>query len=174
MDQMTTTKIVGGLCGSFLIFLLLNWAGESIYRVGPAGHGGEAEHAEAAYAIEVPEAATGGEGTEAGPAYAEFAAAADAAAGEGLFAKCKGCHKIDGSNGTGPALNGVVGRDVGAAGGFAYSDAMLAKEGTWTPEELFAFLGAPKAYVKGTKMNFAGFKKPEDRANIIAYLGSLN
>jgi cytochrome c len=173
MDTMTTTKIVGGLCGALLIFLMLNWAGESLYRVGPAEHGGEAEEAEPAYPIEVAEASAKGEAAEAGPALADLMLAADAANGEKVFGKCKGCHKIDGGNGTGPALNGVVGRDVGSFAGYNYSPAMLEKAGSWTPEEIFAFLAGPKAYVPGTKMPLA-LKKPEDRADVIAYLQTLN
>ena len=100
-------------------------------------------------------------------------AAADPAKGEKVFGKCKACHKLDGADGTGPHLNGVVGRPVGSIGGFAYSDAMHAHAGEapdWTPEALQEFLADPKGVVKGTKMAFAGLKKIEDRANLIAYL----
>lgn len=173
MDQMNLTKIVGGLCGALLIFLLLNWAGESLYRVGPAEHGAEGEEIESAYAIE-PAAEEGTEApVEAGPALADLLPAATVANGEKIFGKCKGCHKIDGKNGTGPALNGIVDRDVGSFAGFAYSPAMSEKPGNWTAEELYAFLAGPKAYVEGTKMAFAGLKKPEDRADVIAYLQTL-
>lgn len=34
LDTMTLTKIVGAFCGSLLVFLLGNWAAESIYHVG--------------------------------------------------------------------------------------------------------------------------------------------
>ena len=66
--------------------------------------------------------------------------------------------------------HGVVGRPVGSVEGFGYSDPMAAHGGNWTPEELFAFLASPKKAVPGTKMSFAGLPKPEDRANLIAYL----
>lgn len=174
MDTMTTTKIVGGLCGALLIFLLLNWAGETLYRVGPAEHGAEGEEAAPAYAIEVAEAADAEGAVEAGPALADLMPAADVANGEKVFGKCKACHKLDGKNGTGPALNGVIDRDVGSVAGFAYSPAMTEKPGNWTPDEIYAFLAGPKAYVKDNKMTFAGLKKPEDRADVIAYLQSLN
>jgi cytochrome c len=178
MNTMTTTKIVGGLCGALLVFLLLNWAGESIYRVGPAEHGGEGEEVASAYEIIVAQAeTTGGEtaegGAEAGPTLADLLPAADVANGEKVFGKCKACHKLDGSNSTGPALDGIVDDDVAVADGFNFSAGMAAKEGNWTPDELFAFLAAPKAYVDGTKMGFAGLKKPQDRADVIAYLQSL-
>ena len=77
----------------------------------------------------------------------------------------------------GPHLNGVVGREVAAVAGFSYSPAMVehkAEAPQWTPEALQEFLTNPKAVVKGTKMAFAGLPKVEDRANLVAYLQTLN
>ncbi|MCW3783363.1 c-type cytochrome [Defluviimonas salinarum] len=171
-DTMTVTKAGGALCGAFLIFLLGKWAAESLYHTAPAAHGGE-EVAQA-YTIDTGAEAGGGEAAaEEGPDFATLLASADAAAGEKVFGKCKACHKLDGSNGTGPHLDGVVNRAVGAVAGFGYSDAMAGHGGTWDPETLSAFLEDPKGNVAGTKMSFAGLKKPEDRANLIAYLQSL-
>ena len=66
-------------------------------------------------------------------------------AGERVFGKCKACHKLDGTNGTGPHLNGVVGREIAAVDGFAYSDALAGMSGDqWTPENLNGFLENPK------------------------------
>ena len=53
-------------------------------------------------------------------------------------------------------------------------NALVEKGGAWTYGDLDAFLSAPKAYVPGTKMLFPGFKKPQDRANLILYLHSLS
>ena len=98
-------------------------------------------------------------------------ASADAAAGEKVFAKCKSCHHIDGTDATGPHLNGVVDRQKGSAAGYAYSEALAAMSAdAWTPENLNGFLTSPKAYAPGTKMAYAGVKKDDDLANIIAYL----
>lgn len=170
-DTMTVTKAGGALCGAFLIFLLGKWAAESLYNTEPVSHGGE-EVAQA-YSIDTG-AAEGGEATaEAGPDFATIFAAADAAAGEKVFGKCKACHKLDGTDGTGPHLNGVVGRAIATAGGFGYSDALKGLGGNWEPERLNEFLTSPKGYAPGTKMSFAGLPKPEDRANLIAYLQSL-
>ena len=109
----------------------------------------------------------------AGSALAE----GDAAAGEKVFKKCKACHQVgDGAkNRIGPVLNGIVGNEIASVEGFEkkYSKAFLAKkdEGlVWTEEELDAFLTKPKKYLKGTKMSFAGLKKEEQRADVIAYL----
>ncbi|HTH16096.1 MAG TPA: cytochrome c family protein [Magnetospirillum sp.] len=95
----------------------------------------------------------------------------DAAAGEKVFNQCKACHTVQaGQNRVGPSLHGVVGRKAGTAEGFSYSPAMKGANFTWTPENLDKYLADPKAVVAGNKMAFPGLKKPEDRANVIAYL----
>lgn len=110
------------------------------------------------------------EAPAAAPAMAIDQALADK--GEKVFKKCKACHKVgDGAkNGSGPQLNGIVGRDVASADGFKYSGAMTDHGGAWTPERLAAFLANPKAEIKGTKMSFAGLKKEDDVAAVIEYL----
>ena len=170
-DTMTVTKAGGALCGAFLIFLLGKWAAESLYNTEPASHGGE----EVAQAYSIDTGAEGGDApaAEEGPDFATVFAAADAAAGEKVFGKCKACHKVDGGDGTGPHLNGVVGRAVASVAGFGYSDGLKGLGGNWEPERMNEFLTSPKAYAPGTKMSFAGLPKPEDRANVIAYLQSL-
>ena len=170
LDTMTITKAVGSGCGALLVFLMGSWAAEAIYGT-PEAHG-EGEHAQA-YVIEVPEAAPAGEAVAEGPPFAEVYAMADAAAGEKVFGKCKTCHKINGEDGTGPHLNGVVDRQKAVVAGFGYSDALLAMAAdAWTPGNLNGFLQNPKGYMPGTKMNFAGLPKVEDRANLIAYLAT--
>lgn len=171
-DTMTVTKAGGALCGSLLIFLLGGWAAEALYHTGaPGGHGGE-EVAQA-YSIDTGASeAPAEDGAEAVP-FADLLAAADVGAGEKVFGKCKACHKVDGTNGTGPHLDGVINRAVGGVAGFAYSDAMAGHGGAWDPETMSLFLENPKGYVPGTKMSFAGLPKPEDRANVVAYLQSL-
>ncbi len=172
-DTMTMTKVVGAVCGSLLIFLFGSWAADAIYGT-PEVHG-EEEHAQA-YAIEVAAAEpAGGEVAEEGPPFAEVFAAADAGAGEKVFGKCKTCHKINGENGTGPHLNGVVDRPKASIAGFGYSAAILERASeAWSPENLNGFLTNPKGYMPGTKMNFAGLAKVEDRANLIAYLATTS
>ena len=180
-NTMTITKAAGALIGSLLFLLLASWAASSLYHVGFSGHVAEGEEIPQAYSIAVEDAgAGGGDGAaaaDAGPDFATVFASADAAAGEKVFGKCKSCHKLDGADGVGPHLNGVVGRAVASAAGFAYSDAMkahVADAPTWEPEPLELFLADPKGVVPGTKMSFAGLKKVEDRANLIAYLQSVN
>lgn len=103
-------------------------------------------------------------------------ATADIARGEKLSKACAACHSFDngGVNKIGPNLWGVVNADKGHHAGFAYSDAMLAKGGTWSYASLNKFLWKPKAYVEGTKMNYLGIKKPGDRAAMIAWLRTLS
>lgn len=103
---------------------------------------------------------------------APLLAAADPAAGEKAAKRCAICHTFDdgGANKQGPNLWGVVGRQKGSVDGFSYSDAIGAMGGDWTYEDLNAFLANPKGFMPGTGMNFAGIKKAEDRAAIIAYL----
>ncbi len=102
-------------------------------------------------------------------------AAADPAAGEKAARKCAVCHSFEegGAAKLGPTLWGVVGRDIAAVDGFAYSDALAAKEGAWDYEKLGAFLASPKEWAPGTKMAFAGIRKDAELADVIAYLRSL-
>ena len=175
-NTMTVTKAAGALIGSLLFLLLASWAASALYHVGPSGHVAEGEEHPQAYRIAVADAEAPAEGEAAAETvdFTALMASADAAAGEKVFGKCKSCHKIDGTDITGPHLNGVVGRAVAGVAGFGYSDGMKAHGGNWEVEPLQAFLADPKGVVKGTKMSFAGLKKPEDRANVIAYLQSLN
>lgn len=165
MDTMTTTKVTAALCGALLVFLLGKWMAEILYHVD--GHG------EQAYVIEVEETEASDDAEEV--SFADLLAAADIDKGAKVFKKCSACHKMeDGANSTGPYLYGVVGRAIGGANGFGYSTTMGGMGGDWTPEELDAFLTKPSAYASGTSMSFAGLKKPQDRANVIAYLDSLD
>ena len=89
-----------------------------------------------------------------------------------LSKKCSACHVFGagGKNKVGPALWNVVNRPLGASEGYAYSDALAGFGGAWDYAALNAFLAKPKDYISGTKMNFAGLKKPQDRANLIAWM----
>lgn len=172
-DTMTLTKAVAGICGALLIFLFGTWASDAIYG-GKSGEGHEGEEIAQAYSIDTGATEAAEATTDEGPDFATLYAAADAAAGEKVFGKCKACHKVDGSNGTGPHLNGVVDRPKASVAGFAYSDAIMALSAeSWSPDKMFAFLENPKGYMPGTKMGFAGLAKPEDRVNVIAYLATM-
>jgi len=96
----------------------------------------------------------------------------DAANGAVIFKKCASCHSVDptGKNGLGPNLRGVVGRKAGMVAGFNYSPAMKASGQVWNDQTLARFLAAPRQAVPGTKMIFIGLPKPQDQADVIAYL----
>lgn len=173
-DTMTLTKGVAALCAAMLVLLFATWGADVLYSTVPASTGGHGEEVAQAYTIDTGAPAEGGEAAAEGPAFAEVYAAADASAGEKTFAKCKACHKVDGTDGTGPHLNGVVDRAKASIAGFGYSDVLVGMAAeAWTPENLDAFLTNPKGYAPGTKMSFAGLPKVEDRANLIAYLKTL-
>lgn len=160
-DTMTLTKIGAGLFGAWLVLLLGKWVGEEVYH---------AElHGEPSYVIEV-------EVAEAEPEeeidFDALMAEADVSSGEGVFRKCSACHQLNGTDGVGPHLNGVVGRDVASVAGFGYSGALSSQADAWTVEALNGFLEKPSSWAPGTSMGFAGLNKPEDRADLIAYLQS--
>jgi cytochrome c len=162
---MEITKIVGAACGALLIFLLIQFASNEIFDT----------HSElVAYVIDTGE----GEAPAEEPAEAvdveALLAAADASAGEGVFRRCAACHKVDGSNGAGPHLDGVFGRPKATVEGFGYSPALTGLGGEWDADSLFHFVQDPKRYAPGTTMGFAGLPKATDLANVIAYLQSVS
>lgn len=103
-------------------------------------------------------------------------ASADPAKGASVARTCGSCHTFDqgGPDRIGPNLWGIVGRDIGARGGFAYSRAIAAQPGNWTYEQLDQYLASPARAIPGNKMAFGGIRRAPDRANLLAYLGSLN
>ena len=95
--------------------------------------------------------------------------------GQALFSACAPCHKVgDGTlHSVGPDLAGIVGRSIGGAAGFAYSDDMKKQSGEWTEARLDEFLANPQRAVPGTSMRSPGMESPEDRASLISYLKRL-
>jgi cytochrome c len=102
-------------------------------------------------------------------------AAGNVDAGKAIFGKtCQNCHSVDvGMNKVGPSLYGIIGRKAGAVQGFEYSDALKNSDKTWTVEELDTYLSNPRGTVHGVKMNFRGLPEESERADVIAYLQSL-
>jgi cytochrome c len=167
MDELRLNKVFAG----FLFAALLLMAGVKIADVMVPHQ----ELAENAYVIKVAETTdtAAAAPVDIGPEpIMALLASADLGAGEKLSKKCSACHVFDagGQNKTGPALWNAVNRPLGASEGYAYSDALASFGGAWDYASLNAFLAKPKGYISGTKMNFAGLKKPEDRANLIAWM----
>ncbi|WP_073328032.1 c-type cytochrome [Wenxinia saemankumensis] len=169
-DTMTLTKIVGGVCGTFLVFLLGGWGAELIYE--PAESHGEGEEHAQGYVIPVEDSTASAEPEEEIDVAAVLASG-DAASGEGLFRNCRSCHAVaPGENMTGPTLHGVVGRGIDTVPDYAYSGALEQLGDVWSPEVLFAFLEDPRGTAPGTKMTYAGMRDPQDRADLIAWLAT--
>ncbi len=173
MDSIEVVKIVGALLAVALVVSLSSFITEQVYP--------EPEAAPHAYAVipsaepAEPEAPAAAQPEATG--IATLIAAAEPDAGEKLFRKCVICHSPDkdGKRKIGPNLWDVVEGPVAAAEGFAYSNALKEKSGeTWSYDNLDAFLEKPKDWAPRTKMSFAGLKKPEQRAAVIAYLRSLS
>ena len=103
------------------------------------------------------------------------AVAADIKAGEKVFKKCKACHYADREkHKTGPHLVEIIGRTAGSVEDYKkYSKAMKASGIVWDETTLADYLRAPKKFMPGTKMPFAGIKKDEDIIHLIVYLSQF-
>ncbi len=166
MDSYDLTRIFGALCASLLLFLGVTYLLEGMYET----HALE----NPAYSVESLEedAGAGGAAAEAEPHIAVLLAEADLGRGEKLFKRCAACHQAENAtrHGVGPALWGILGRDIASLDGFAYSSVLEEREGDWDWESLSAFLADPKGWAPGTKMNFVGLKKGRDRASVLLWL----
>lgn len=101
----------------------------------------------------------------------------DPARGEKLFKECRKCHAVEPSEvKIGPSLAGIVGRRPGSMPAFGYSQDMIdfgTSGAVWDDESLDRFLTRPRALIAGTKMVFQGFRRPNDREDLIAYLATI-
>jgi cytochrome c len=167
MSSLELNKVAGAVLLAALVALVSGILAQNLVKPRTV------EHAAIALPEGAPESAPAGEPEQPLPV---LLAAADAAAGESVAKRCASCHTFDkgGAAKVGPNLWGVVGAPHGHMEGFAYSDAIKGIEGNWDYEGLNHFLTSPKDYAPGTKMTFAGLKKAEDRANLLAYLQSLS
>ena len=174
MNSSYFNSAAGAFLGILFVLMTLSIVSEGIYHA--------AEPETEGFIIEVAEGGgdTGAPAEEAAPELiAPLLANADPASGEKVFKKCAACHtnEAGGANKVGPALWDVVNRPVASHEGFKYSGAMteFAEGGSvvWDYEHLSGFLAAPKKYIKGTAMGFAGLKKIDERADLIAYLRTL-
>ncbi|MEO0342044.1 MAG: c-type cytochrome [Pseudomonadota bacterium] len=182
MDTMFWTRVMGGLCGSLLFFLMVNWGAEELYHVGGHDYAHDDAHSDDDHGedkktalawIVVEEINDPGDPIETVEvAFEEVFATADAGAGERVWGKCRSCHKLgDGENGTGPHLHQILDRQIAAVAEYNYSNSLADLSGeAWTAENLNGFIENPRGWAPGTKMSFNGISSVEDRANLIAYL----
>jgi cytochrome c len=168
MSGLELNKIAGAVLLAGLIAMICGVVTEGLYH--------EEEPAKRGYTVEgaasaaVPGAATPAE--EKPVNITPYLAKADLGLGQQLLGRCTACHSFEKGkpNGVGPNQYGLVGRKVASADGFNYSDAMKKKGGSWSFQALSDFLTSPQKAVTGTRMAFAGLKKPEERAALIAYI----
>jgi cytochrome c2 len=170
MNSSYLNMAAGSFLGTVFVVMSVSLVSEALFHTDAPEQEG--------FAIEVAEAETGGDGgaEAAGTPISVLMANADPAAGEAAFRRCASCHTIDegGANRTGPNLWDIVGMAIAEDSSYNYSGAMVEfSEGgaqTWDYEHLNGFLAAPRSYISGTSMSFAGVSNEEDRADLIAYL----
>ena len=169
-DPLFVNKIAAAILSAGLLAMITGFAAHMLY------HPKELEKQAYIIASEAPVAvSTAALPTGPEPVMAMLASAS-ADAGKKVTKKCAACHSFTkgGPNKVGPNLWNIVGGKPALTAGYKYSGAMKSMSVNWEFEELNKFLYKPKAYLKGTKMSFAGLKKASDRAAVIAYLTSLS
>ncbi|MEZ5893496.1 MAG: cytochrome c family protein [Parvularculaceae bacterium] len=173
-DPLFGNKVAAAVLTALLLIFGLPQITKALF--GGGHHGGEGEELHLAYGGDL-DLGAGHAAEDEGPkvTFEELLANASAAAGERRAAICKSCHTLDkgGANGTGPNLWGIVNRAVGSHEGFNYTAAVRAAGGVWSYDRLDHYLANSPEYIPGTAMA-QRIAKPEQRAEIIAYLYTLS
>ena len=171
MSGFEINKILASIIVAIIIFVIIGLVGNLVVKINYD------EPQITAYKIDIPEtSADSSTQTSANDEMVEsislLLAGASLEQGEKIFKKCGACHnyKKDGKSKIGPNLWDLINRQKASVSGFTYSKALSDYGGKWTFEELNEFLYKPKEYIQGTKMNFAGLKDVEDRADLILWL----
>ena len=171
MSGFEINKILASIIVAIIIFVIIGLVGNLVVKINYD------EPQITAYKIDIPEtSADSSTQTSTNDKMVEsislLLAGASLEQGEKIFKKCGSCHnyKKGGKSKIGPNLWDLINRQKASVSGFAYSKALSDYGGKWTFEELNEFLYKPKEYISGTKMNFAGLKDVEDRADLILWL----
>jgi cytochrome c len=171
-DSFEFNKIAGAVLGTLLLVFALSEVAHFIMHAETPEKPG--------FAVEVADAAA--PAADAAPAaevvpIATLLQTASAEKGQAVAKACAACHDESSANTNkvGPGLWNIIDRPIAHHADFAYSDALKAKaDQKWTWENLDAFLANPKGFAPGTKMSYAGVKKPDQRADLIAFLRTLS
>ncbi len=174
MDSFEINKIVASILLIALLFIGIGKISDLIFHVDNPETAG--------YKVEIPENDVTNQISETKSEVIEevdiasLLALGDVSHGEKVFKKCSACHVVEkgGANKIGPALYGVLGRNVGAIEDYKYSQALTDYGKEWTFEEMNGYLKKPQTWIKGTKMSFAGLRKEKDRASVILFLNQYS
>ena len=163
------TKIIVSIALAVILIVGINKVADTIYEVEKP----EKSAYQITVASQTEESGDSASSDKSGDIMA-LLASANASEGEKVFKKCASCHRISkgGKNKIGPALWGVIGRQVGTVAEYKYSKSLIAYGKKWSFEEMNGFLIKPKEWIPGTKMAFAGLKNEKDRASLILYMNS--
>lgn len=168
MSLFEINKLLAAIILTFVFLFIINKIGNIIINPKPLQ--------EQAYKIEIPETSVASVGNKESEVDIEpisnIIGVASLEKGAKLASKCSSCHnfKKGEPHKIGPNLFGIINKPIGKTEGYAYSNAMATFGDKWTYENIAMFLYKPKDYMSGTKMNFAGLKKVEDRASLVLWL----
>ena len=171
MSSFEFNKILAAIILALIVVAIISKVGDIIVNTN------KADLKETAYKIDIPkpDMSTLSSSTTTSSTIEpiiELLAASSIENGEKIYKKCGACHNYekDAKSKIGPNLWNIINRPIASSVGFAYSNAIIDFGGTWTYEDLNHFIYKPKEYIKGTKMNFSGLKKAQDRADLILWL----
>jgi len=171
MSGLEVNKILASIFVAVIVVSLISILGEAIINEK------NNQQVENAYFIDISEMeannlVTNTQNEELSEQISMFLTSASFEKGEKLFKKCSACHSYEkgGVNKVGPNLWNIINRPKATVQGFTYSKVLAESRGSWGYEELSQFLYKPKEYLKGTKMNFSGLKKAQDRADLLLFL----
>ena len=171
MSGLEVNKILASIFVALIVVGLISILGEAIIN------GKDNQQVENAYFIDISELeaddlVTNTQNEELSEQISMFLTSASFEKGEKLFKKCSACHSYEkgGANKVGPNLWNIINRPSASVKGFAYSKALAEFRAKWGYKELSQFLYKPKEYIQGTKMNFSGLKKVQDRADLLLFL----